>query len=197
MPSHKIHLSIAQEVNKKLKLDNDSIMLGSVLPDLTIEHNHGLSHFQFGTAYPKTLANADEFIKKYPSMNDDISIGYIIHLLTDRYYNDVYYHTDIVGIEQNKKFKHNLFDSYDSYLLKHKKVNKFTNIDIINQIPLYKDISFDIEYLKSYINKLNHEIDNTQYDEKFKIDYQGFLDELYNGCIKYIFDNIDKGVNRG
>lgn len=45
MPSHKIHLSIAQEVNKKLKLDNDSIMLGSVLPDLTIEHNHGLSHF--------------------------------------------------------------------------------------------------------------------------------------------------------
>lgn len=47
MPSHKIHLSIAQEINKKLKLDNDSIMLGSVLPDLTIEHDHGLSHFQF------------------------------------------------------------------------------------------------------------------------------------------------------
>lgn len=135
MPSHKIHLTIAQEVNKKLKLDNDSIMLGSVLPDLTIEHN--------------------------------------------------------------KNFKHNLFDSYDRYLLKHKKVNKFTNIDVINRIPLYKDISFNIEYLKSYINKLNSEIDNTYYDEDFKVDYQDFLDELYNGCIKYIFDNIDKGVNHG
>ncbi len=63
MPSHKIHLSIAQEVNKKLKLDNDSIMLGSVLLDLTIEHNHGLSHFQFEDIYPKNLANVDEFIK--------------------------------------------------------------------------------------------------------------------------------------
>lgn len=135
MPSHKIHLSIVPEVNKKLKLDNDSIMLGSVLPDLTIEHN--------------------------------------------------------------KNFKHNFFDSYDRYLLKHKKVNKFTNIDVINQIPFYKDISFDIEYLKSYINKLNSEIDNTYYDENFKVDYQDFLDELYNGCIKYIFDNIDKGVNHG
>lgn len=197
MPSHKIHLSIAQEINKKLKLDNDSIMLGSVLPDLTIEHNHGLSHFQFEDIYPKNLANADEFRKKYPNMNDDISIGYIIHLLTDKYYNDVYYHTDIIGIEHNKNFKHNLFDSYDRYLLKHKKVNKFTNIDVINRIPLYKDISFDIEYLKSYINKLNSEIDNTYYDEDFKVDYQDFLDELYNGCIKYIFDNIDKGVNHG
>ena len=124
MPSHKIHLSIAQEVNKELKLDNDSIMLGSVLPDLTIERNHGLSHFQFEDIYPKNLANADEFIKKYPDMKDDISIGYIIHLLTDKYYNDTYYHTNIVGIEHNKNFKHNLFDSYD----------------IINEIPLYKDI---------------------------------------------------------
>ena len=56
MPSHKIHLSIAQEVNKELKLNNDSIMLGSVLPDLTIERNHGLSHFQFEDIYPKTMS---------------------------------------------------------------------------------------------------------------------------------------------
>ena len=36
MPSHKIHMYIAKKVNEKLKLDLDSIMLGSVLPDLTI-----------------------------------------------------------------------------------------------------------------------------------------------------------------
>ena len=65
MPSHKIHLGIAQEVNKQLKLDSDLIKLGSVLPDLTKEHDHGLSHFQFEDAYPKNLASADEFIKKY------------------------------------------------------------------------------------------------------------------------------------
>lgn len=192
MPSHKIHLSIAQEVNKELKLNNDSIMLGSVLPDLTIEHDHGLSHFQFEDIYPKNLANADEFIKKYPDMKDDISIGYIIHLLTDKYYNDTYYHTNIDGIEHNKNFKHNLFDSYDMYLLKHKKIDKFEKINIINEIPLYKDISFDTEYLKAYINNTNNQIDNITYDENFKINYQIFLNDLYTGCIKYILNNINK-----
>ena len=91
MPSHKIHIKIAQDLNKELKLNNDLIMLGSVLPDLTITKDHGLSHFQYIDEYPYNLANADEFIKKYPNMKDDVSIGYIIHLLTDRFYNDWYY----------------------------------------------------------------------------------------------------------
>lgn len=56
MPSHKIHLGIAQEVNKKLKLDSDSIKLGSVLPDLTIKHNHGLSHFQYEDVYSQKFS---------------------------------------------------------------------------------------------------------------------------------------------
>lgn len=192
MPSHKIHLSIAKEINKKLKLDNDAIMLGSVLPDLTIEHDHGLSHFQFEDVYPKNLANADEFIKKYPYMKDDISIGYIIHLLTDKYYNDVYYHTNINGIEHNKYFKHNLFDSYDNYLLKHGIVDKINNKQIINNIPSYEDISFDNNYLSEYIDKLNKEIDCTNIENDYTIDHQKFLDELYNGCIKYLEEVINK-----
>ena len=192
MPSHKIHLSIAQEVNKELNLNNDSIMLGSVLPDLTIERNHGLSHFQFEDVYPKNLANADEFIKKYPAMKDDISIGYIIHLLTDKYYNDVYYHTIIDGIEHNKYFKHNLFDSYDKYLLKHGNVDKINNKKIINEIPNYEDISFDNNYLNEYIDKLNSDIDSINIENNYTINYQDFLDELYNGCIKYIEEVINK-----
>lgn len=192
MPSHKIHLCIAKEINKKLKLNNDAIMLGSVLPDLTIEHDHGLSHFQFEDVYPKNLANADEFIKKYPTMKDDISIGYIIHLLTDKYYNDIYYHTNIEGIEHNKYFKHNLFDSYDKYLLKHGIVDKINNKGIINNIPNYKDISFDNNYLNEYIDKLNNDIDSINIENDYTIDYQVFLDDLYNGCIKYIEEAIYK-----
>lgn len=191
MPSHKIHLSIAQEVNKKLKLDNDSVMIGSVLPDLTVEHNHELSHFQFKDVYPQNLANADKFIKKYPNIKDDISIGYIIHLLTDKYYNDIYYHTNIDTIEHNKEFKHNLFDSYDKYLLKHGNIDIINNKMVIDDIPNYKDISFDKKYLSKYIDKLNEDIINTTIDRNYKIDYQDFLDELYNNCIDYINNVID------
>ena len=191
MPSHKIHLSIANEINKKLKLNNDAIMLGSVLPDLTVEHDHGLSHFQFEDVYPKNLANADEFIKKYPTMKDDISVGYIIHLLTDKYYNDVYYHTNIDGIEHNKYFKHNLFDSYDKYLLKHGIVDKINNKEIIDNIPSYEDISFYNNYLSEYIDKLNDEIDNTIIDKKHNVEHQEFLDTLHNDCLNYISNLIE------
>ena len=37
MPTHKMHMHIANEVNKYLRLDDDMVMIGSVLPDLTID----------------------------------------------------------------------------------------------------------------------------------------------------------------
>ena len=48
MPSHKIHLAIVKKVNDKLKLDLDSIMLGSVMLDLCMGRNHTISHYQNG-----------------------------------------------------------------------------------------------------------------------------------------------------
>lgn len=62
MPSHKIHLVVAKKVNDILNLDLDSVMLGSVLPDLT-ETNHMLSHFQNGKEGIDGTANPDLFIK--------------------------------------------------------------------------------------------------------------------------------------
>ena len=37
MPTHKMHMAIANRINEKLKLDSDMVMIGSVLPDLTID----------------------------------------------------------------------------------------------------------------------------------------------------------------
>lgn len=189
MPSHKIHIKIAQDINKKLKLDNDSIMIGSVLPDLTITKDHGLSHFQYKDEYPCNLANADEFIKKYPNMKDDVSIGYIIHLLTDRFYNDWYYKNyTLKGINATKEFKHNLFESYDKYILKNFKLDKFNNLEVINKIPKYQDLEFDINYLKKYINRYNDDINLNFKDNNYTFDYIDILNNLYNECLNYIFN---------
>lgn len=193
MPSHKIHIKIAQDINEKLKLDNDSIMLGSVLPDLTTTKNHGLSHFQYKDEYPYNLANADEFIKKYPNMNDDISIGYIIHLLTDRFYNDWYYRNfKLKGINKTKEFKHSLFESYDNYILKHFKLNKFNDIEIINKIPNYQDLEFDEKYLTDYIDKFNNEIDNSEIDNNYTINNLDSLNKLYNDCLLFILNFLEE-----
>ena len=92
MPSHKIHLAIARRINEKLKLNSDEIMLGSVLPDLTTNHDHGISHFQSIDIYPQNLANPNSFVRKHSDkLSSPVSIGYLIHLLTDRYYNYRFY----------------------------------------------------------------------------------------------------------
>lgn len=168
-------------------------MLGSVLPDLTITKNHGLSHFQYIDEYPYNLANADEFIKKYPNMKDDVSIGYIIHLLTDRFYNDWYYKNyKLKGINTTKEFKHNLFDSYDKYIVKHFKLEKFSNSDVVNKIPNYKDLNFDIKYLKEYIVNYNEEIEKSIIDKKYEINYIEILNKLYEDCLLYIEEYLTK-----
>lgn len=193
MPSHKIHIKISQDINEKLKLDNDSIMLGSVLPDLTITKDHGLSHFQYIDEYPYNLANADEFIKKYPNMKDDVSMGYIIHLLTDRFYNDWYYKNyKLKGINTTKEFKHYLFNSYDKYIVKHFKLDKFNNLDVIYKIPSYADLEFDKDYLKEYIIKFNTEIDNIEIDNNYIIDNLDLLSQLYNDCLSFILKFLNE-----
>jgi hypothetical protein len=89
MPTHKIHLAIAKKVSDKLNIDTDSVMLGSVLPDICKEKNHQLSHFQFGEKDLEGLANPDKFINKYrDKLENPIMLGYLIHILTDRFYNE-------------------------------------------------------------------------------------------------------------
>ena len=88
MPTHKIHLAVAKKVNDTLKLDLDSIMLGSILPDLIINTNHTTSHYQNGKLGIDGTANPDIFIKKNKNkLSNPIMIGYLIHLLTDKFYN--------------------------------------------------------------------------------------------------------------
>ena len=187
MPSHKIHMAIAQIVNKELKLNNDKITLGSVLPDLTIMKNHGLSHFQYIDEYPYNLASADEFVKKYNMFED---IPFDSDFMGDDFEDNKPYKLkeEYSYIDNIKKFKHDLFESYDIYLLKNVLIEKINDISIINFIPNYDDIKFDKDYLSEYILKSNDEIDyyRNNLDLNYEIDNQYYLDELFNGCIKYV-----------
>ncbi len=213
MPSHKIHLKIAQDVNKKLKLDNDSIMLGSVLPDLTINRRHALSHFQDVNGELYYIARPELFLEKYKdTLNNPISIGYLIHLLTDRYYSYNFYQKyfnfkdnkpeklkhKYSYINNVKKFKRKLYYQYDEYLLKHGLVEKFKNSDIIDLIPKYQELAFDKQFLKEYIQETNDEIDYyfTEIDKTYKIKDQKYFDNLYNGCLEYILKYFNTKINK-
>ena len=89
MSSHKIHLVIAKKINDRINMDLDSIMLVSVLPDICKEKDDSISHYQMGEKVLEGLANPDKFVEKYRNKIDNpILVGYLIHILTDRFKNE-------------------------------------------------------------------------------------------------------------
>ena len=216
MPTHKIHLAIAKKVSDKLNIDTDSVMLGSVLPDICKEKNHQLSHFQFGEKDLEGLANPDKFINKYrDKLENPIMLGYLIHILTDRFYNEhifrhfyIYDENDngigiylkgkkkILDRDTRKYLKHRELNIYDKWLMNHNYVCKFNNYDCIKKVIDIDEASFDREKLKKYILSSNNDINKLNIFKKicfynYKITNQKELDKIFNNCIEYIIKYIN------
>ena len=219
MPTHKIHLAIAKKVSENLNIDIDSLMLGSVLPDICNEKNHQLSHFQFGEKDLEGLANPDRFIEKYnDKMENPVMLGYLVHILTDRFYNEyifrnfyIYDENDngigiylkgkrkILDGDSRKHLKHRELYIYDKWLMNHDYVCKFSSIDCINCVIDIAEASFDKERLKQYILSSNNDIDKLNIFSKicfynYKITNQKELDKIFNDCLEYIFKYINEKV---
>lgn len=188
MPTHKMHMAIANEVNKYLKLDDDMIMIGSVLPDLTMDKRHRASHFKNGEEGVEGTANPYKFLLKYKEkLKNPVMVGYLIHLLTDRYFNSYvfqnYYiydeNTHLIGIKfHNEKVllpiekiryeKHRDFYVYDKYLVEHNKVKSFSSTSCIKNIEDTEDAKFDTELIKKYIENANLDLEKASKGMFFK-----------------------------
>lgn len=189
MPSHKIHLAIAKKVNDKLKLDLDSVMLGSVMPDLCIGKNHTISHYQNGKLGVEGTANPDLFVKYNKNkLNNPIMVGYLIHLLTDKFYNtfaftnffiydkngnDIGLHfkckDKFLPAKKIKYYKQREFDLYDKWLLNNGHVVKFKGFKCLDNVIDLEVAKFDKESLKEYIIDANKEIDNVNIFSKINL----------------------------
>lgn len=203
MPSHKIHLAIAKEINKDLKMDLDLVMIGSVLPDLS-NTDHLTSHYQVIGTYDSELPNPDKFLNEYKdNMNNPIMIGYLIHLLTDRFYNDYYFKNHCVlnekGIPIAAKLKNGKlvkevkvpkqadFLKYDKWLLKNRKVEKFKSDECVGKVINLSVTQFDNDKLKKYILNSNHDKPkNLKTNLFYKSISKKELDRVYINCIDYI-----------
>ncbi len=216
MPSHKTHLAIAIEVNKYLKFDNDLVMLGSVLPDLTINHTHRLSHCRNDENGIKGLANPKMFLKDYMEyINNPIFVGYLIHLLTDEFFNKYVYEkyylydssNNTIGLKINKvskymdkdtikKMKHYDFKLYDKYILYRKKVSIFKNKECYKEVINLDIAKFDKKRLKKYIKNTNRQINifnkiNPLKTHRFKILDIDELNKQYTECCNYIINFLN------
>lgn len=80
-----------------------------------------------------------------------------------------------------------MFASYDEYLLKHYQLIKFSDYNVINKIPNYKDLYFDKQNLEQYIINYNDRISREKTDLNYTVENQNELNDLYNDCLIYIF----------
>ena len=83
MASSIIHIAVANEINKTIKRNPSSLLIGTIAPDISkhIGKTKKESHFlDFGGDIP----NLDRFLEKYKkNLNNDFVLGYYIHLYTD------------------------------------------------------------------------------------------------------------------
>lgn len=219
MPTHKIHLAISKRINNEIKMDQDSIMLGSVLPDICLEKDHSISHFQVGEKDIEGLANPEKFVQKYKKeLSNPVMIGYLIHILTDKFYNEYifknYYiydeHDNGIGIclkgkkkyidgNKRKYLKHRELDLYDKWILNSNQLCKFKSTQCINNVVNIEEATFDQTKLKEYILSANKDIDKINIFSKlriynYKIMTKKELDKLFENCIEYIINYL-KSLN--
>ena len=154
MASAVIHLCVAKEVNKYLKMDEKEILLGSIAPDISkqVGETKEISHFLDHTN-EDDIPNIDRFLAKYrKDLNKPFEMGYFIHLLTDKYWfrDYIYQFIERYTRDSNKKkltysaIKNIIYDDYTNI-----------NIDLIDKYELSLDIfSNEIVYPESNITEI-------------------------------------------
>ena len=182
MPSWNVHLAIAKQVNKKLKLDKDSFYIGNLLPDVDygMKKNRHETHY-YGIKCPKCpeeiLPNYKEFIKNNKdNLSNPIILGELVHIMTDYFYNKYIYQNywiqtdndEVIGIKLlngkiikfdkndtsfRKEYKHRDLELYGKYLFNNDKIDIPQYNDNIKKF-LISDIytENDIEKRIDYLN---------------------------------------------
>ena len=201
MPSHQIHIGIGQELNKYYNFDKDLFYLGCILPDLG--ENHFISHFKKN----HREYDYERFINNYYDKNNPVIVGYLVHILSDDYFNKYvrenhYLHDDkLYGIKyQGKVFygtprevtdkKQAGFYDYEHYLLNNKKIPKLDYVDL-QKLTKINECSYDDKYIKEYIDTHNELIKKDDYEITYEIFTFDELDKLYKGSIEYIKKYLD------
>ena len=187
MPSWSIHLKIGKELNKKLNINNDSFMFGSLIPDADSDWKIGRfkAHYYGNLKFPKcpneNMIDLKAFINDYKDyMQNPLIIGYYCHLLTDNYYNEYIYYNkwiqdqdnNIIGIrkknggiidisdnfKQSLYYKHSDLELYGKRIYNKEKLIIPQNIDrICDSINLLKDKFITKENVSKRIYYLNNE----------------------------------------
>lgn len=228
MPTWGMHLLVAKKLNKKLKIkDYNLFLIGNIITDINngyLVQNvskvipHKETHYYSGKKDEKTgqimFYDVEKFIQdNKENLKEPLVLGYITHLLTDVYWNDLTYaehgirdeNGKLIGLklnngqellgdgEERRKTKVNDFKIFTNYLYMNKLID----------LPQYDEKAYNIAKTikcisleKEDIQKAIHNIDVVKNGiPTLKLEYKIFNNEemLENidKCTQYVLKNIE------
>lgn len=130
MASTIIHMCVANEVNKKIKVKNyNEFLLGAIAPDLSklIGYKRDESHFIDHNI--SSFPCIEKFLKKYgDKLDSDFLLGYFVHLYTDylwyKYFMKDIYNKNLISSKDGTKLK------YDKQTFRKFVYNDYTNLNV-------------------------------------------------------------------
>ena len=176
MASSMIHIAIANEINKKIRRDNESLLIGTISPDISklIGDDKVKSHFLDNSN--TNIPNINLFLNKYKNyLKDDFVMGYYIHLMVD-YLWFKYFVTDFWDENSITKLDGTKVKCYGRMILQYI-YNDYTNMNIqlideynldlkifYNDLPEFKNIIKEIPMnkLKLMVDKAGEIIENSK-----------------------------------
>ncbi len=201
MASAIIHLCVAKEINKYLKMDENYLLLGSIAPDISkqIGETKEISHF-LDHSNEDDIPNIDRFLLKYRSeLNNPFEMGYFIHLLTDKYWFRDYVYKFIDRYTQDKIKKNVTYTALKDLIY-----NDYTNLNItlidnhnLNldlfyneiELPKSKIIEIPVDKLDILIEKMGLIIEDSKEEKTFVFDSKD-IEEFIANTVKYIIRDI-------
>jgi len=184
MASSMIHIVVANEINKTIKRDRKSLLIGTIAPDIAKHIGRTKLESHFLDDVKNDVPNLKKFLDKYKdNLNDDFVLGYYIHLYTD-YLWFKYFIPDFF----KDSFVYKL-DGTKEYIKPGKAVeyiyNDYTNLNI-DLIDVY-DLDLDIFYEE--IPKFNNIIEEIPMDKiNIIVDQAGLIIENTKKVKPYVFD---------
>ncbi len=201
MASALIHLCIAKEVNKYLKMNEYDLMIGSIAPDISKEigETKEISHF-LDHSNEDDIANIDRFLDKYRNdLHNPFTMGYFIHLLTDKYWFRDYIYQFIERYTRENVKKKVTYTAIRDLIY-----NDYTNLnaDLIDKYALPLDIFYEeyrepktlireipVDKLDILIDKMGLIIEETKKEKNFVFDMND-IEVFITNSVKYIIKDI-------
>lgn len=199
MASAVIHMCVAKEINKYLKMDENILLLGSIAPDISkhVGETKEISHF-LDNPNEDDIPNVSRFLKKYRDyLNNPFEMGYFIHLLTDKYWFRDYVYKYIERFDsQNKDLTYTA--------LKDIIYNDYTNIniDLIDlhnlqldlfsneiELPTSKITEIPMDKLNLLIEKMGLIIEDSREEKTFIFDIND-IELFIKNTVRFIIKDL-------